>query len=88
MSKEKCEKEYPDFVSEVQALDGAQLKARIVKLQQGLEESEAHKEANEELKSARANCTELSAPYRDVRKAVKLKTSYLIELLNEKGDLN
>lgn len=85
MSKEKCEKAYPEFVEEVYNLTSEALKARIVSLQQGLEESEAHKEANDTLKEARAQVTELNGPYLDVRKAVRLKTSYLIELLREKG---
>lgn len=82
--KTKVQKQYPDFTAEVDNLPVEALKSRIVQLQQALEESEAHKEENESLKSARTEVTELSGPYRDVKKAVKLKTSYLIELLKEK----
>ena len=39
-----CEDQYPDFCIKVQKLTKDQLKERIVQLQQGLEESEAHKE--------------------------------------------
>lgn len=88
MGKEKCQSEYPDFCNEVDSLDGAQLKARIVKLQQGLQESEACKEKDEEYQAAREQVKELGAPYRDIKKAVRLKTSYLVELLKERGDLN
>jgi hypothetical protein len=84
MSKD-IRKEHPDFVQEVDTLTGDQLKARIVQLQQALEESNAHKEANDDLTAAKANVTELNGPYQDVRKAVQLKTKYLIELLKEKG---
>lgn len=83
--KDKVQKSYPDFVQEVDTLTIDQLKARIVQLQQALEESEAHKEANEALASAKAELSELSGPYRDVKKAVGLKTKYIIELLKEKG---
>lgn len=78
------QKLYPDFVAEVDQLDAASLKARVVSLQQGLQESEDHKEENEALKTARAEVSELSGPYRDVKKAVKAKTSYLLKLLEEK----
>lgn len=81
MNKEKVQKEYPDFVKEVDHLDAEALKARIVGIQQALEESDAHMEANESLAAAKASVTELAGPYRDFRKASKLKTKYLIDLL-------
>lgn len=84
MSNQKTQKEYPDFCHEVDSLGAEALKARIVQLQQTLEESEAHKDSNEELKQLRSQVSELAGPYRDVKKAVKLKTKYIIELLKEK----
>lgn len=83
--KEKTQKQYADFCEEVQNLTSEALKQRIVTLQQGLQESEDHKEANEALAAARATATELAGPYRDVKKAVKLKTQYILELLKDKG---
>jgi uncharacterized small protein (DUF1192 family) len=85
MNKEKVQKEYPGFANEVDNLSVPELKERIVGMQKALEESEAHKEENDELKSLRAQVLELSAPYRDVKKAVKAKTSYILELLKDKG---
>lgn len=84
-SKEKVQKEYADFAQEVESLTVAQLEDRIVGMQKALEESEEHKENNEALKAARAEASELSGPYRDVKKAVRLKTKYILELLAEKG---
>lgn len=81
----KCEKEYPDFAVEVQKLDTEALRARIVKMQQDLEESEDHKEGNEQLRDAKQLVSELAGPYRDVKKAVRLKTKYIIEMLKERG---
>ncbi len=86
MSKDKVAKEFPEFVDEVQGLTIEALRNRIVNMQQALDESEAHKEANDTLKEARANLTELSGPYRDVKRAIQLKTRYIIELLREKGN--
>ena len=83
---EQVQELYPDFADEVVRLDTDDLKGRIVSLQQQLEESEVHKEANEALKDARSAVNELMGPYRDVRKAVRLKTKYLVELLSEKAD--
>lgn len=78
----KVQKNYLDFANEVEKLDATALKARIVGLQQALEESEAHKEANDVLAQAKA---ELNGPYQDVKKAIKLKTKYIIDLLKERG---
>ena len=75
---------HPEFAKEIESLTKDQLKERVYQLQKGLEESEAHKEANDELKAARANVSELNAPYRDVKTAVKLKTKYILELLDKK----
>lgn len=83
--KEKIQKLYPDFVNEVDTLTSDQLKARIVAYQQQLEESETHKEANESLLDARNEVNMLAGPYRDVKKAIGLKTKYIIELLKEKA---
>lgn len=86
MSKEKVQKQYPDFAKEVDQLGPEDLRSRIVGLQKGLQESEEHKEANETLADAQSAVAELLGPYRDVRKAVKLKTKYVLELLKEKGE--
>lgn len=80
-----AETEFADFVKEVNNETIDQLKTRIFLLQQGLEQSEAHKEANDDLKAARANVSELSAPYRGVKTAVKLKTKYILEILEKKA---
>lgn len=81
----KTQKEYPDFCNEVNALTPDQLKARIVALQQALSESEEHKADNMDLRDAKHLVSELAVPYRDVRKAVKAKTAYIIELLRNQG---
>lgn len=83
--KETVQEQYKDFVSEVDRLQVPELKARIVAYQQQLQESQEHKEANETLQQAKALVTELSGPYNDVSKAVKLKTKYLIDLIKGKG---
>jgi hypothetical protein len=83
--REKVEKEYPEFAEEVAALTADQLNNRLATLAKGLEESEDAKESDEELERAKLLASELSAPYRDVKKAVQLKSKYVIGLLRDKG---
>lgn len=80
----KCQKQHPDFTSEVDSLNPDELKARVVQLQQALQESEEAMEADDGLNQARDQAREFAAPYLDVRKAVKLKTSYILNLLAAK----
>jgi hypothetical protein len=84
--KNKVQEEYPEFANEISFLDLPSLRARIVSLQQALAESEEHREANDSLKEARAVVSEISGPYNDVKKAVKLKTKYILDLIKEKGE--
>lgn len=84
-TKEQVQEKHKEFAAEVDGLSDAALRARIVSLQQALAESEMHKEANEALTQARAEVNELAGPYNDVKKAVKLKTRYILDLIAEKG---
>lgn len=85
MSNSKIQKQYPDFTSEVDNLTPEQLKQRIVGMQQALSDSEAMRESDDQLQAARASAKEFAAPYNDVKKAVKLKTQYILELLKNSG---
>ena len=75
-----------EFKEVVDRLNAADINNRISQLQKLLAESEEHKEQNEALKQARAEVSELAGPYRDVKKAVAIKTKYLVELAKEKGN--
>jgi hypothetical protein len=83
--REKTEKEFPDFVKEVDGLNIQEMEKRISNYAKELEDSEQHKEDNQALKDAHAEVTELAGPYKDVKKAVKVKTRYLIASIREKG---
>ena len=74
-----------DFMDSVDRLSIPELNARISQMQKDLDESESHKENNEELKRAKEEVKELTAPYRDVRNAIKVKTKYIITLIKDKG---
>lgn len=83
--REIVEKEYPEFATEVASSSTDELNNRLATLAKGLEESEQTKESDEELENARALASELAAPYKDIKKAVQLKSKYVIGLLRDKG---
>lgn len=74
-----------EFKEEVDRLSVAQLEARITNMQKALEDSEDHKEQNVALQQAKDEVKMISGPYNDVKKAVKVKTKYVIALIREKG---
>jgi len=81
----QIQENYPEFEAETLGLSIDQLNNKLASLAKGLEESEDAKEGDEELEKARLLVSELGAPYRDVKKAVNLKTKFVIGLLREKG---
>lgn len=74
-----------EFESAVLGLSVEQLKARIAQMQKDLDESEEHKLANNALADLKSQVSTIEGPYNDVKKAVKIKTKFLIELIKEKG---
>lgn len=74
-----------EFADEVRGQSVQALEARITRMQKDLDESEEHRAQNVSLNNAKDEVKELSGPYNDVRKAVKLKTKFIIELIKEKG---
>lgn len=84
---EVVQAEFPEFAAEADAMSSDKLTVRLAYLAKELEESETHKENNETLEQAKGDVAELSAPYKDLRKAVRLKSKYIIALLKEKGTL-
>jgi DNA-binding ferritin-like protein len=85
--QEKVEKDFPEFAEESRTLSVDQLNNKLATLAKGLEESETAKENDTDLENAQALVAELSAPYKDVKKAIRFKTKYIISLLGDKGAL-
>lgn len=90
MEKELQQKLYKiaggeEFEGEVLGLSVKQLEDRIANLQKELDKSEEHKKENEALKDAKYEVSIIEGPYSDVKKAVQIKTKFLIELIKEKG---
>lgn len=85
MDKAKIQKEMPEFVKEVDGLSQSDLEGRLVQLAKDTKEVDDAKDADEGLKAAREEAASLAAPYRDAKKAIKAKSSYIVELLKEKN---
>jgi hypothetical protein len=87
--KEQIETDNPDFVAEVVGLSVDELNARVAKLAADTEEvQQSLEKASEEggpIYDARAVLKELTGPYNDSKKALRLKTRYLVQLIEEKG---
>lgn len=79
------QEEFPEFASEVASLGEDLLNNRLATLAKALEESETAKENDEALEDAKELASELSAPYKDAKKAIRMKSKYVIALLKEKG---
>ena len=82
---EKVQREHPDFCAEVDRMQKEEIKARTIALARHSKEIDDSQEADEELKAVREQLSEMSAPYRDAKKAVKAKLGYLVQLLEDKG---
>lgn len=74
-----------EFRDEVWGQTTSQLEDRIATLQKQLDESEEHKSENVALRDAKYEVSIIEGPYNDVKKAVKVKTKFLIELIKDKG---
>ncbi len=85
--EDKIRKDNPEFVSEVERLDAPALEKRLSDLAKGAEDVEDAKEADESLEQAKAQATELGAPYRDAKKSIRLKMRYIINILKERGSV-
>ena len=89
MDREKLEdaldKIDPRFRREAQDMGPSQLESRINELAKASEANDQLQEEDEDLETAKAKATELGRPYREDRKAFKLKTKYSILLLKEKS---
>lgn len=83
--QEKIQEEMPEFAGEVAGLSVADLNNRLAEQAKAAEWNEQSKEDDEELEEAQAHASELGAPYRDAKKAIRLRSRYLIALIKEKG---
>lgn len=84
---DKVENKYPGYPAEVIGLSVQQLEKRIADMQKGLEDAANFQEEKngEAIRSLGAQLKDLKDDYNDVKKAVVLKTKFLVSLVREKG---
>lgn len=80
-AKLKLEKEQPEFVAEVSGLSVQDLDARLAQLAKDIQAVEDAKDADEDLAANREQVKILAAPYSEAKKALRLKTSYIVDLV-------
>lgn len=85
--KTKAQKDYPEFTDSVDHLKIEELESNMLRMAKYREETEMAKKKDEVLEKAKNEVRELSAPYNDALKALKIKMAYLGILIQEKkGD--
>lgn len=82
---EKVQKDMPEFADEVAKLAPEHCMGRLAALAESLTILEDAEEGDDELQTAKQTASELGAPYRDGKKAIKLRRRYLS--LAAKGEL-
>jgi len=83
--KQKVQEEMPEFANEVAGLAVSDLNNRLAKLAKDAEANEQAQEDDEELEQTRAQASEMAAPYKEAKKAIRLRSRYIIALIKEKG---
>lgn len=82
---EKVQEEMPEFAGEVAGLSVESLNQRLATIAKAQQENDEAQEDDEDLGKAKAHAKELGAAYREPRKALKLKSKYIVGLIKEKG---
>lgn len=83
--KETVQKDYPEFASEVDSLQLADLEKKISTYAKESEKVAKAREDDTELNDICEQKAFLEGPYKDAKKAIRLKIRYLIELVKDKG---
>ena len=74
------------FVEEAAGMDGAALKAAIVRAEELVRETEREQGQDEKLAGAREIVKDLSRGYNDAKRAQRAKIAYALHLLEERGE--
>lgn len=82
---ETVQKNYPEFTATVDRLSVSELETRLSTYAKESEKVSDAQEQDEELENAKNLVAELSGPYKDAKKAIRLKMRYIIKLIKDKG---
>lgn len=77
--------ENPELVDECASLSVEQLDARLAQCAKDSQAADELKEADMTYQSMKEALQEMGAPHRDAKKAIKLRSRYLIALIKERG---
>jgi hypothetical protein len=83
--QEKMKDANPEFVMACEGLSIEQLDSRLAGLAKDAESINEAKENDTDLAAAKETASSLGAPYRETKKAVKLKTKYVLQLIKERS---
>lgn len=75
------------FVDEVAGMKKTDLQRAIIQSETNIREIEAQKKADEKLNGAKELLKDLNEPYRDAIKAQRAKISYVLHVMEERGEL-
>lgn len=84
-AKLKAQKKFKEFTENADALSVDQLKQKITAYRFHQAETERSLEENESVRELKDTLKTLTGPYSDTLKAIKIKTDYMIALIDEKG---
>jgi hypothetical protein len=82
---EKVQEEFPEFSDVVQGLSIEELEQKVAVYAKEFEKTCESLDKNEKIEQARSDLAEMVAPYRDAKKAIRMKIKYLIAMIKEKG---
>lgn len=82
---EKVQAEFPEFAASVDGAGVAELESKLSTYAKQQEEVEIAMEDDTALEDSKALTSELSGPYRDAKKAIKMKMKYIIALIKDRG---
>jgi hypothetical protein len=83
--KDVVQKEYPEFAATVDGLSVADLEKKLSTYAKEQEKVIEAQERDVGLEDAKAKVSELSGPYNDAKKAIRIKMRYLIAIIRDKG---
>ena len=83
--EETVREEYGTFYEEVAGLNVGDLEKRLSTYAKEYEKVDTSKEQDDALKNAQETAKEMAAPYKDAKKAIRLKSKFIVQLISDKG---
>lgn len=81
----KIKEDFPEFFDTIRGMSDAALDTQLATLAKNAQEVYEAEEADIELEEAKKSVTFLAGPYKDAKKAIKLKTKFIVGMLKDRG---